>query len=103
MLEAARQERLAALDRARLSTASEIDRIMRQPAAQQQATGKDKTMTATGNLSGLHGPRDTANRITSLERDGITQLTRDDLKAMTGAQIVKAREEGRLLRLLTGQ
>lgn len=41
-------------------------------------------------------------QIASLQRDGVTQLSRADLKTMRPEQIVKARQEGRLLRILAG-
>lgn len=40
-------------------------------------------------------------RIRQLENDGITQLTRADLKTMSTRQITEARREGRLTRILT--
>lgn len=89
----------------RLNTSGDIDRIFRQAEQAQRAQqqpGKDSTMTATGPLSDLHGPRDVANRIKSLAADGVTQLTRADLKAMKPEEIVQAQRGGRLLQAMSG-
>lgn len=88
------------------AAASSLDRIFRQAEQAQRAQqqpGKDSsTMTATGNLSDLHGPRDVANRIKSLAADGVTQLTQADLKAMKPEEIVQAQRDGRLLQAMSG-
>ncbi len=82
----------------------DIDRIFREAdqANRAQQLGKDTAMTQTGNLSDLHGPRDVANRIASLERDGVTQLTDPAvIKAMKADELVAAQREGRLLEYMS--
>lgn len=71
---------------AQISQAREDGRLQRMLAA-----------PSSGELSGSE------LRIRQLENDGITQLAEADLKTMSRQEIVKAREEGRLLRLLAGQ
>jgi hypothetical protein len=89
----------------RIYTADSIDKIFRQAEQAQRAQqqpGKDSTMTATGPLSDLHGPRDVANRIKGLADAGVAQLTRADLKAMKPEEIVQAQRDGRLLQAMSG-
>lgn len=82
-------------------TADAIDRIMQQPAAAPHH-GEDMPVRSEATAD-IHGPADVANRIASLKRDGVEQLTDPAaIKAMKPEQVVQAQREGRLMTYMTG-
>lgn len=87
-----------------------VDRIMRQAerdtAAREQAARQareDDTPVSSNGSPAAPEPRwkrDAERQIASLKLDGIEQVTREEYAVMTPEQIVKAREDGRLMQIM---